>query len=288
MNGADGEASDPTAAMTSEGGEAYDPTAGKRRGNGESSFPVAGMRRGDGNASGPTAAKRRGGDGEFSDPTIPFRVVAFASGSGSNFEALAEYESPGRLWRVVGLVSNRGDAGAIGRARRLGIPATVVPTRGRDEDRLVQATLAALDALRADVVCLAGYLRLLPASVVDRFRGRILNIHPALLPKFGGRGMYGIRVHEAVLAAAEKTTGVTVHHVSEEYDRGPVLIQKELVVRGDDTPHSLASRVLREEHRLYPRAVELLCNELHAQRIAVRTRVVGARSQGVGVRPCCP
>ena len=189
-------------------------------------------------------------------------MVVFASGSGSNFESLAAYEPPVRLWRVVALVTNRAGVGATVRADRLGIPVRVVPTAGRTAEEVSGATLSALSDLRADIVCLAGYLRLVPEAVIARFRGRIVNIHPALLPRFGGEGMYGIRIHRAVLEAGERVTGATVHHVTEEYDKGPVIDREEVPVLEGDTPESLARRVLRVEHRLYPRTLDLLVRDL--------------------------
>ena len=189
-------------------------------------------------------------------------MVVFASGSGSNFESLAAYEPPVRLWQVVALVTNRAGVGATVRADRLGIPVRVVPTAGRTAEEVSGATLSALSDLRADIVCLAGYLRLVPEAVIARFRGRIVNIHPALLPRFGGEGMYGIRIHRAVLEAGERVTGATVHHVTEEYDKGPVIDRQEVPVLEGDTPESLARRVLRVEHRLYPRTLDLLVRDL--------------------------
>jgi len=196
------------------------------------------------------------------DAAKELRVVVFASGSGSNFESLAAYEPPVRLWRVVALVTNRAGVGATVRADRLGIPVRVVPTAGRTAEEVSGATLSALSDLRADIVCLAGYLRLVPEAVIARFRGRIVNIHPALLPRFGGEGMYGIRIHRAVLEAGERVTGATVHHVTEEYDKGPVIDREEVPVLEGDTPESLARRVLRVEHRLYPRTLDLLVRDL--------------------------
>ena len=124
--------------------------------------------------------------------------------------------------------------------------------------------MALMDALSScSIVCLAGFLRLLPTEVLNGFPGRILNIHPSLLPKFGGKGMYGIRVHEAVLAAGENESGCTVHLVSEHYDEGAILLQRRCAVLPDDTPETLAARVLKEEHIAYIQAIK---DMIHAQR----------------------
>lgn len=150
--------------------------------------------------------------------------------------------------RVV--VSPQGDTAAADEARELGIPVAVVPPT---EEGYGAALLDALEG--CEILCLAGYLRLLPAEVLAAYP-TILNIHPALLPKFGGKGMYGIRVHEAVLAAGETESGCSVHLVTEHYDEGRVLLQRRCPVRSDDTPELLASRVLAEEHLAYVDALK--------------------------------
>jgi folate-dependent phosphoribosylglycinamide formyltransferase PurN len=127
-------------------------------------------------------------------------------------------------------------------------------------------TLQLLARHRVDVILLAGYVRLVPAAVVARYRGRMLNVHPALLPAFGGKGMYGRRVHAAVLESGAGETGATVHFVDEHYDRGPVVAQRRVPVLPDDTPESLAARVLAVEHELYPAAVDHVCEAIAAGR----------------------
>lgn len=195
------------------------------------------------------------------------RAAVFASGSGSNFQALLDAErdgGPGHPWRTVLLVSDRDSAGALGRAEAAGVDRRVVPFSGREVGDVADEILSALIEAEVDVLFLAGYLRLVPAPVVERFRGRILNIHPALLPAFGGKGMWGRHVHEAVLAAGCRVTGPTVHVVDEVYDRGLILAQWPVPVRNDDTPESLAARVLAAEHRLYPWVAAHLCRSLLA------------------------
>jgi len=149
-------------------------------------------------------------------------------------------------------ISNNSESMALQRARRAGIPAyhvSAVTHPGAEEDREI---LRVLRRHGVDTVVLAGYMKRIGPETLGAYRGRILNIHPALLPKYGGRGMYGKRVHEAVLSAGERVTGVTVHVVDELYDHGRILAQCDVPVRERDTAEALAERVLREEHRLYP------------------------------------
>ena len=178
----------------------------------------------------------------------PVRVAVLVSGGGTNLQALLDALRESPLARVARVISNRPDAGALSRARQAGVPAIVLQNPG-DAAEL----LAALGD--AQLVVLAGYLKLVPAAVVSRFRGRIINIHPALLPDFGGPGMYGRRVHAAVLASGAKESGATVHFADEAFDRGAIIAQERVRVEPGDTPDSLAARVLEAEHRLLPRIV---------------------------------
>jgi len=178
----------------------------------------------------------------------PVRAAVLVSGGGTNLQALLDHAAPVAIARVV---SSRPDAGALDRARRAGVPTTVL----RDPADPAEL-LGALEG--ADLVVLAGYLKLVPAAAVARFRWRMINIHPALLPAFGGPGMYGPSVHEAVLASGAALSGATVHYVDEQYDRGPIIAQWPVPVRPDDTAASLAERVLAAEHQLLPRVVRAL------------------------------
>ena len=178
----------------------------------------------------------------------PVRAAVLVSGGGTNLQALLDHAAPVAIARVV---SSRPDAGALDRARRAGVPTTVL----RDPADPAEL-LGALEG--ADLVVLAGYLKLVPAAAVARFRWRMINIHPALLPAFGGPGMYGPRVHEAVLASGAALSGATVHYVDEQYDRGPIIAQWPVPVRPDDTAAALAARVLAAEHQLLPRVVRAL------------------------------
>ncbi|MFL5493132.1 MAG: phosphoribosylglycinamide formyltransferase [Gemmatimonadales bacterium] len=181
---------------------------------------------------------------------MTMRVAVAVSGRGSNLQALLRALGPGAPARVVLALSDRPDAAALDLAREYGVPAEVL-----SDPADAAEWLARLERHGTELVVLAGYLKLVPAPVIVRFRNRILNIHPALLPAFGGKGMYGHRVHEAVLASGARESGATVHLVDEAYDRGPVLGQARVPVLPDDTPDRLAARVLEVEHRLLPAVV---------------------------------
>ena len=183
-------------------------------------------------------------------------AAVFASGGGTNFQALLDVERRGAAFRTKLLVSDRDDAEALERASGAGVDTRVIPVRGRETSEVLAETRDALGEAGVQIVFLAGYLRPLPAALLSAFPRRILNIHPALLPAFGGRGMYGRRVHQAVLASGARVSGATVHYVDERYDEGAILAQWPVPVRSDDTPETLAARVLEVEHRLYPLAAE--------------------------------
>lgn len=189
--------------------------------------------------------------------TPPLRAAVFASGGGTNLQALLDHATDDAAWRVALVLSNRPDAGALARAERAGVPRAVV-AHDPDGEPVEARMLAALDEHDIDFVLLAGYLKLVPAGVVTRYRGRIVNIHPALLPSFGGKGMYGMNVHRAVLESGVRVTGPTVHLADEVYDRGRILAQWPVPVRPNDTAEAVAARVLEVEHWLYPRVVDHL------------------------------
>ena len=187
---------------------------------------------------------------------MKLRVAVLASGGGSNFQAIAENALS---YRVALVVCNRSKAGVLDRAKALGVSTHVLSPRAFESDRLYADTLLELlHTEKIDLIALAGYLCKIPVPVVEAFWGRILNIHPALLPRFGGKGLYGHRVHKAVLEAKEAFSGATVHFVDEEYDTGPILLQKKVPVLPDDTPDSLAERVLAVEHKIFPEALDLI------------------------------
>lgn len=182
---------------------------------------------------------------------MELRVAVAASGRGSNLTALlTELDKGESAARVVLVLSDRPEAGALRVAQSRGIPAHVFQADG-DPTEWDQV----LRSAAIDLIVLAGYLKRVPADLVANWRGRIINIHPALLPKYGGAGMFGAKVHEAVLAGGDPLSGATVHLVTEEYDRGEILGQATVPVRPGDTADSLANRVLELEHRLLPAAV---------------------------------
>lgn len=184
------------------------------------------------------------------------RLAVLVSGGGSNLQAILDHLTAQGLdapAAVCVVMSDRADAYALERARARDIPAVHVP-RGAPDDALERS----LVEHAVDVVALAGYLRLIPTAVVRRWHGRMLNVHPALLPAFGGHGMYGHRVHEAVLASGTRLSGATVHFVNEQFDRGAIVAQWPVPVHTDDTPDTLAARVLQVEHKIYPWCVDAL------------------------------
>ncbi|MBI4428696.1 MAG: phosphoribosylglycinamide formyltransferase [Ignavibacteriales bacterium] len=185
-------------------------------------------------------------------------IAVFASGRGSNFQAILNAIDHGVLpARVTLVVSNKAEAGALEIARSRNIPAAHISQQAFPaEDSYVAQLLELLVKHEADIIALAGYLKRIPSAVVGKFRNRILNVHPALLPAFGGAGMYGMHVHQAVIQSGVKVSGATVHVVDEEYDRGPIVLQKTVEVVQSDTPESLASKVLKVEHEIYPLALK--------------------------------
>jgi formyltetrahydrofolate-dependent phosphoribosylglycinamide formyltransferase len=201
----------------------------------------------------------------------PKRLAVFASGGGTNLQALIDHfnPAPAPAARVELVVASRAGIGALGRAARSGIASVVLDPREIGEAAYATRMLAALDEHRIDIVVLAGWLQLVPIKVVERYHGRMLNIHPALLPGFGGRGMYGMRVHRAVVDAGVRVSGATVHLVSDRYDEGRIIAQWPVPVLPGDTPEALAARVLAVEHRLVPLAVEAVAREDESsQRVA--------------------
>jgi len=186
-------------------------------------------------------------------------IAVFASGRGSNLMAILKAIEEGKLKaRVVVVISNKSSAGALEIARSKGIDALHISRRQFSSDReYADKILSELRKRNVELIVLAGYMKKIPAEVVSEYRNRILNIHPALLPSFGGQGMYGINVHKAVIESGVKITGVTVHIVDEEYDHGPIVLQRAVEVKDDDTPETLAERVLKVEHEVYPEAIRL-------------------------------
>lgn len=188
----------------------------------------------------------------------PAKIAVFLSGSGSNLQALIDASKCGILSAKISLVvSNRRDAFGLQRAINESIETFVFKVkRYHSPDEAGDVLLTKLQEYEIDYIALAGYLKLLPKAVIKKFHNRIVNIHPALLPKYGGKGMYGHFVHEAVIAAGEKESGLTVHMVDEIYDHGKILEQVKISVLPDDTPDTLAAKVLEQEHKIYPRVLD--------------------------------
>jgi len=213
------------------------------------------------------------------------RVVVLVSGSGRVLQALLDAFSPVPEARgpdpdrasIAAVISNTPDAYALERARRHGVPTLVVTHRGRSREAFETDLAAAIDPYHPDLICLAGFLRILSPAFVRRYPRRILNTHPALLPAFGGKGMYGERVHQAALEAGLAVCGCTIHLVDEVPDGGPIVAQAVVPVVDGDTPESLAERIQAEERRLYPEVIRWWADG----RIEVR-------DQAVVVRPMRP
>ncbi len=196
----------------------------------------------------------------MSDITPPIRLAVLASGGGSNLQAILEHLDAlgaSSAAKVVLVASDTPGAGALAKALTKNIPAAIIENP-KDGPAIVRL----LESHRVDAIALAGYLKFVPLEVLQRWNGRIVNVHPALLPAYGGKGMYGRRVHEAVIAGGEKESGATVHHVTDEFDRGLIIAQERVPVESGDTADSLAARVLEAEHRLYPTTIQQLALSL--------------------------
>ena len=213
------------------------------------------------------------------------RIAVLASGGGTNLQAIFDYlakRGDARGGDVVLVASDKPNAGALERAQRHGVATSVIATDN-------QPGATPLDHLLAhhqiDLVVLAGYLRLVPRDVVRVLQDRVMNVHPALLPAFGGRGMYGRRVHEAVLASGATVTGVTVHSIDEDFDRGHIIAQWPVPVLTSDTPDTLAARVLRVEHVLLPRVVDAVAAGRIGPRQPARRALDDAAAAAFSVGP---
>ncbi|MFQ5822450.1 MAG: phosphoribosylglycinamide formyltransferase [bacterium] len=200
------------------------------------------------------------------------KVGVLASGRGSNLKALLKAIERGELFaEIVLVVSNKADAGVFTIASEYDIPTLhLSQEKFSSTEEFDRALLSALNQHQVEVIALAGYLKKISSTIIRAYKYRILNIHPALLPSFGGKGMYGIKVHQAVLDYGCKVSGVTVHLVDEEFDTGPPILQRCVPVNQDDTPESLAARVLEVEHKIYAEALQLFAE----RRIDVQGRKV--------------
>ena len=192
-------------------------------------------------------------------------LVVFASGSGTNFQAIIDAVENGEInGRIRGLITNKDGIQSIERAQNHGIPhVTIAPSDFNDRTNYTQILLQQLDDWDTNLIALAGYMLKIPAAVIQKYEGQIVNIHPSLLPKYGGKGFYGMNVHRAVIEKGESESGCTVHLVSEEYDEGPILAQRKVPVYKVDDASSLAERVLKEEHNLFPKVIAELADQIN-------------------------
>lgn len=190
------------------------------------------------------------------------KIAIFASGTGSNAQKIIDFSRKSALFEISLIVCNKPGAGVLGIAEREGIPTLII-----DKERFFRgdAFIPELQHFGVKMVVLAGFLWKIPENLIKIYRNRIINIHPALLPKYGGKGMYGHKVHEAVIAAGETESGITIHQVDEIYDHGQIIAQAKCEVLSDDTPDSLAKRIHELEHAHYPKTIEALVKEMARQ-----------------------
>ncbi len=210
----------------------------------------------------------------------PLKIAVLASGEGTNLQAIIDAIKEGRLKaEIKAVISNNSDSGALRRAREEGLFGLHLSHRQfATPEEFNHNLLKILQDREVELIVLAGYMKMLSPKVINAYRNRILNIHPALLPSFGGKGMYGQRVHQAVIEYGVKLTGVTVHIVDEEYDHGPIVLQRAVKVLEGDDPESLSKRLLEVEHELYPEAIRFFAEE----RIRVEGRRVKIGGKGSG------
>jgi len=206
-------------------------------------------------------------------PAGPVRLAVLLSGSGTTLQNLIDHIADGCLSaQIVVAISSRSDVRGVERARQAGIPTVVVARKAfQDLDRFNDALHAALDRFTFDLIVLAGFLS--PFQLRGRYTGRVLNVHPALIPAFGGKGFYGEKVHRAVIEAGVKVSGCTIHFADDQYDTGPIILQGTVPVLDDDTPETLAARVHQLENELYPEAIRLWAEgrlEIVGRRVVVR------------------
>lgn len=185
------------------------------------------------------------------------RIVIFASGNGTNAENIIRYFQKSSLARVVLVLSNKSDAKVLTRAKSLGVPARNFSKEELHSDKVFD-TLADFNP---DLIVLAGFLLKLPEKIINEYPEKIINIHPALLPKHGGKGMYGRFVHQAVMLAKEKESGISIHYVNNEYDSGAIIFQKSVKITPQDTPESLANKIHELEYKWFPKVIEEVINK---------------------------
>ena len=186
------------------------------------------------------------------------RIAIMASGNGTNAQNLIQYFKNHKSIHVVLVISNRSDAYVLQRAKGEQVPSMVIQKQDWQDKEKVLSIFKSRDI---EFVVLAGYLLLLPSWLVKRYQGRIINIHPSLLPRYGGKGMYGDKIHKAVIEAGDKLSGITIHYVNEEYDKGDIIFQTECSVDPNDTPDTLAAKIHKLEYEHFPRVAEKIIRE---------------------------
>ena len=186
---------------------------------------------------------------------MPKKIIILASGGGSNAASIIKYFADNPKVQVHSILCNRKDAGVFAKGESLNVPVYHFDASNPDE------LLSYTDKHQPDLIVLAGYLKKIPATLVAQFPYRIVNIHPALLPKYGGKGMYGMHVHRAVKAAGESKSGITIHYVNEQYDEGNIIRQEQVTLLQDDNSQDIATKVLALEHRFYPQVIEHLLEQ---------------------------
>ena len=194
----------------------------------------------------------------------PMKIVVMVSGGGTNLQAIIDSVKNGQITNaeIAGVISNNKNAYALERARENNIPARYISPKDYDSrEEFNEKLLEAVDALSPDLVVLAGFLVVIPPAMIERYRNRMINIHPSLIPSFCGKGYYGLKVHEAALARGVKVVGATVHFVDEGTDTGPIILQKAVEVQQGDTPEVLQRRVMEQaEWKILPKAIDLISN----------------------------
>lgn len=182
-------------------------------------------------------------------------IAIFASGEGTNAENIIRYFEHNDVVKIAIVLSDQKNANVLKRAERLNIPSrSFTKQEFYETDRI----LGLLKELKVDLIVLAGFLKLIPEKITREFKGRIINIHPALLPKFGGKGMYGMNVHRAVYNAKEKVTGITIHHVNEKFDEGEIIFQEKILIDENDSPEKILEKIRKLELEFYPKVIEKL------------------------------
>lgn len=197
-----------------------------------------------------------------------FNIVILASGNGTNLGAIIEAKREGRLAnvRLLGVISNK-NLGALEKARNYGCPAIHLPSKGKTANEYDSELIGKIRELekssnaKTDLVCLVGYMKILTKEFIKEFKGKIINVHPALLPKYGGKGMYGDKVHETVLRSGDMQSGMTIHYVNEDVDSGEILLQKKCAIAQNETAVSLKAKVQSLEKEGYVEVLEKLCDE---------------------------